>query len=60
LLLAGAGTLRNNDATVSACVPIAIATMHAGYAWGLAYGMWARIFRADAWDVQGKMAAISR
>jgi succinoglycan biosynthesis protein ExoA len=60
LLMAGAGTLRRNEGTVSACVPIAIATMHAGYAWGLAYGMWARIFRADAWDVQGKMAAISR
>ena len=43
-----------------ACVPVAIATMHAGYALGLGYGIWARVFHADAWDSQGKMAAISR
>jgi succinoglycan biosynthesis protein ExoA len=60
LLLAGGAVVPGNGAQVSACVPVAIATMHAGYAWGLAYGMWARVFQADAWDVQGKMTAISR
>jgi succinoglycan biosynthesis protein ExoA len=45
---------------VSACLPIAIATMHAGYAWGLGYGLWARLFHARAWDTAGKMSAISR
>ena len=60
LLLAGAALVPGNGARVSACVPVAIATMHAGYAWGLAYGMWARLFHAGAWDTQGKMAAISR
>jgi succinoglycan biosynthesis protein ExoA len=60
LLLAGAATVRRNDLRVSAYVPVAIATMHAGYALGLGYGIWARFFRADAWDAQGKMAAISR
>jgi glycosyltransferase involved in cell wall biosynthesis len=60
LLLAGAVTVRRNDLRVSSCVPITIATMHAGYALGLAYGIWARFFRADAWDTQGTMAAISR
>ncbi|MEP7308724.1 MAG: glycosyltransferase family 2 protein [Acidobacteriota bacterium] len=60
LLLAGVHSVRRNDLRVSSCVPIAIATMHAGYALGLGYGLWARFFRAGAWDAQGKMAAISR
>ena len=60
LILAGAATVRRNDLRVSSCVPLAIATMHAGYALGLAYGIWARFFRAGAWDTQGKMTAISR
>ncbi len=45
---------------VSMYLPVAIATMHAGYALGLGYGIWARFFHAGAWDAQGKMAAISR
>ena len=60
LLLAGAAIVPGNGARVSACLPLAVATMHAGYAWGLAYGMWARLFHPDAWDAQGRMAAISR
>ena len=60
LLLAGAAESRRHPVRVAARVPFAIATMHAGYAWGLAYGMWARVFRADAWNSRGKMAAISR
>lgn len=60
LIGAGAATARVNPLRVSAWVPLAIATMHAGYALGLGYGMWARWFRADAWAAQGKMAAISR
>jgi succinoglycan biosynthesis protein ExoA len=60
LLLAGADSVRGNDLRVSLWVPVAIATMHAGYALGLGYGLWARLFRAGAWDAQGKMAAISR
>jgi len=60
LILAGAESVRRNELRVSACVPIAIATMHAGYALGLGYGIWARFFRFDAWGTQGKMAAISR
>jgi glycosyltransferase involved in cell wall biosynthesis len=60
LALAGAGMVPKHGLRVSACVPVAIATMHAGYAWGLAYGMWARLFHADAWNTEGKMAAISR
>ena len=60
LLLAGAATVPANDLRVSMYVPAAIATMHAGYALGLGYGIWARFFHAGAWDAQGKMAAISR
>jgi succinoglycan biosynthesis protein ExoA len=60
LLLAGVHSVRRNDRRVSSCVPVAIATVHAGYALGLGYGLWARVFRAGAWDAQGKMAAISR
>ncbi|MEO8256952.1 MAG: glycosyltransferase family 2 protein [Acidobacteriota bacterium] len=58
--LAGAATIPANDLRVSACVPVAIATMHAGYALGLGYGIWARLFHSGAWDAAGKMAAISR
>jgi GT2 family glycosyltransferase len=60
LVLAGIGMVRSKGIRVAALVPLAIATMHAGYAWGLAYGMWARLFHASAWDSQGRMAAISR
>jgi GT2 family glycosyltransferase len=60
LLFAAIGGVRATGARVAACVPVAMATMHAGYAWGLAYGMWARLFHVRAWDPHGKMAAISR
>jgi hypothetical protein len=60
LLFAAAAIARRDDFRVSASVPVAIAAMHAGYALGLAYGLWARLFRADAWSTEGKMAAISR
>ena len=45
---------------VACRVPAAIATMHAGYALGLLYGLWAAFFRAGAWNPEGTMAAISR
>ncbi len=60
LLLAGAATVLENNLRVSSCVPVAIATMHAGYGLGMGYGIWSRFFRTGAWDAQGKMAAISR
>jgi succinoglycan biosynthesis protein ExoA len=60
LVLAASVLVRRNGPRVAAYVPVAIATLHAGYGWGLAYGMWARVFNADAWNTQGKMAAISR
>lgn len=60
LLAAGAAAVPSAGARVAACVPPAIATMHAGYGWGLAYGMWARVFHKGAWDVDGRMAALTR
>jgi glycosyltransferase involved in cell wall biosynthesis len=60
LLGAGLATARRHGALVAMYVPIAIATMHAGYAFGLGYGLWARFFASGAWDSQGKMATLSR
>jgi succinoglycan biosynthesis protein ExoA len=45
---------------VACRVPLAIATMHAGYGWGFGYGLWARVFRPGAWTANGEMARISR
>jgi glycosyltransferase involved in cell wall biosynthesis len=60
LLSVGAANVRRTGLRVAALVPAAIAIIHAGYAWGFGYGLWARLFRSDAWDVQGKMATLSR
>jgi succinoglycan biosynthesis protein ExoA len=60
LLVAAVANIPRSGVRVSACLPLAIATMHAGYGWGLGYGMWAREFRAGAWDAPGRMAALSR
>ena len=45
---------------VAAAVPIAVVTMHVAYAAGLAYGIFAAACRARAWDVNGRMSALSR
>jgi succinoglycan biosynthesis protein ExoA len=60
LVYVGAAAARTKNLRVAAWVPVAIATMHAGYAFGLGYGLWARFFRSGAWDAQGKMSTISR
>jgi len=60
LLIAAATSIPAHGVRVSACVPFAIATLQAGYAWGLGYGLWSRLFRADPWNVGGKMTALSR
>jgi glycosyltransferase involved in cell wall biosynthesis len=60
-LVAAAGlSIPRLGVRVSALLPIAIATMHAGYAWGLAYGLWAKAFNGRAWDTKGRMATLSR
>jgi hypothetical protein len=60
LVTASAAIAGREGIAVAACVPVAIATMHAGYAWGVAYGLWAKLFRASAWKADGNMAALSR
>jgi len=50
---------RLGPATAS-LVPLALATLHIGYACGLIYGAWALVFRPHAWDRQGSMAKLSR
>jgi hypothetical protein len=41
-------------------VPVAIGAMHAGYAMGLMYGLWAALFRREAWSCRGPMATLTR
>jgi succinoglycan biosynthesis protein ExoA len=60
-LVAGAvSALPDKGLRVAMRVPVAIATIHAGYAFGLGYGLWARCFRPTAWDIHGQLATISR
>lgn len=60
LLAAAVHSVRVHGWAVAVRLPAAIATMHAGYGLGMAYGLWARIFRSNAWDVHGVMAESSR
>jgi glycosyltransferase involved in cell wall biosynthesis len=60
LMSAGAAAVRRNSLKVSMWLPVAIATMHAGYALGLGYGLAARVFDSRAWEVEGKMTTLSR
>jgi hypothetical protein len=60
LISAGAAAVRRNGVKVSLWLPVAIATMHAGYALGLGYGFWARLFDSRVWESEGKMATLSR
>jgi succinoglycan biosynthesis protein ExoA len=41
-------------------LPLIIAAIHAGYAWGFLYGLWASIFNPGASDRQGPMANMTR
>jgi succinoglycan biosynthesis protein ExoA len=45
---------------VACLVPVAMATMHAGYAAGSTYGLWAAVFQPGAWNYEGPMATLSR
>jgi glycosyltransferase involved in cell wall biosynthesis len=60
LSIPAASTLRRDGVRVALLVPLAIATMHAGYGLGMSYGFWARIFQPRAWEPKGSMATISR
>jgi GT2 family glycosyltransferase len=60
LAAVGLSVLPNVGYQVACRVPLAIATLHAGYALGLMYGFWASFFQPRAWDAGGQMATISR
>jgi succinoglycan biosynthesis protein ExoA len=60
LLLTGLSAWPRTGFHVAWRVPAAIATMHAGYALGLMYGLWAALFRPDSWSYRGPMAALTR
>ena len=60
LTAVGVSVLPRVGFQVACRVPLAIGTLHAGYALGLMYGIWATLFRPRAWDTTGQMAAISR
>jgi glycosyltransferase involved in cell wall biosynthesis len=60
-LLAGGLSLAPKESLPVAClIPIAFATMHAGYAAGMLYGLWAAAFQPGAWSYQSPMASLSR
>ena len=60
LIIAALSVLTREGFKVTSLVPLAIATIHAGYALGFIYGLWANLFKPNAWDNNLKMTAISR
>ncbi len=60
LLAVGLSVLPKVGLQVACRVPLAIGTIHAGYALGLMYGVWASFFQPRAWDAGGQMETISR
>jgi GT2 family glycosyltransferase len=60
LVIAAAAAMATNPPRIAARLPIAIATIHVGYALGMSYGLYAQLFWDDPWSGQGKMTTISR
>jgi succinoglycan biosynthesis protein ExoA len=60
LLVGAIGTVPKVGFRVACRVPLAIATMHAGYAFGMMYGLWAALFRREAWSYRSPMASLTR
>jgi hypothetical protein len=52
--------VRRDGVQVALRIPFAIATIHAAYAMGTAYGLVAKLLRVQAWNVEGRMATLSR
>ena len=55
LVAVGLSVVPNVGSQVACRVPLAIATLHAGYALGLMYGVWASFFQPRAWDTSGSL-----
>jgi succinoglycan biosynthesis protein ExoA len=60
LLIAALTKLRKEPLSVVIRIPLAMAIMHSGYALGILYGLWAIVFKREAWDGHIRMASLSR
>jgi glycosyltransferase involved in cell wall biosynthesis len=60
LLVSSIGSVRTHGPRVAMRVPAAIATIHAGYALGVAYGCVAALIRTDPWGGAGRMTSLTR
>jgi cellulose synthase/poly-beta-1,6-N-acetylglucosamine synthase-like glycosyltransferase len=60
LVLVGLSVIPRAGLKVACLVPVAIATMHIAYAWGMAYGLFAWVFSPKAFDPSGGMSQQKR
>jgi glycosyltransferase involved in cell wall biosynthesis len=60
MLLLGVSVVRHAGIRVAGLVPVAVMTMHAAYALGMAYGVTAALYRPRAWAVNGAMTTLNR
>jgi GT2 family glycosyltransferase len=60
LLVCAIQVLPNVGVKIACRVPLAIATLHTGYAFGMMYGFWSSVFNRDAWNVSGRVSSLSR
>ncbi len=60
LALIGLSVVRRAGFKVACLVPVAVATMHVAYAWGMGFGWFAALFRPRAFDPRGTMSQQKR
>ncbi len=60
LIAVGISVVPRKGLAVGCLVPVALATIHFAYALGIAYGLFALLFRPHAWDQSGTMSALNR
>ena len=60
LLLAGLSKIRSLGFSIAMRMPLAIVTMHAGYAWGMIHGWICRLLGQNPWVATGSVAKLSR
>ena len=60
MLLLGLSVVPRAGIRVAGLVPVAVVTMHAAYALGMAYGFSAALYRTRAWAIDGTMSTLNR
>ena len=60
LIGVGISVVPRKGLAVGCLVPVALATIHFAYALGIAYGLFALMFRPHAWDQSGSMSMLNR